>query len=165
MVQTESFKTIGELALAFAGKSEASQRRAFEINKAAGIAQTTVDTFVGAQKAYASQLIVGDPSSPVRAAIAAGFSIASGLARVAIIAKTKFESKGAPESGVSVSAPNLQSPQSNQNAATLRDTGVNTNQEGDFVSFEKQPIKAYIVESEVTNSQRTIKSIQERTTF
>lgn len=165
MVQSETFKTIGELALAFAGKSEASQRRAFQINKAAGIAQTTVDTFVGAQKAYASQLIVGDPSSPVRAAIAAGFSIAQGLARVAIIAKTQFESKSATGGGGSVSAPNLQSPQTaNNNSVSISERGVNEDKNGNFAGFQ-QPIKAYVVETEMTSKQKTIQSIEQRTTF
>jgi hypothetical protein len=164
MIQNESFKTIGELALAFAGKSEASQRRAFAINKAAGIAQTTVDTFVAAQGAYKSQMVVPSPDAPVRAAIAAGFAVAQGLARVAVIAKTQFGASASGGGAGSVNAPNLQSPQSQQATATFYDTQVKQNAQGGFGGFG-QPVKAYVVEHEITSAQKTIKSIEERTTF
>ncbi len=44
--QALPFATIGELANAFAGESEQSQKRAFNINKAAGIAQTIWEAFL-----------------------------------------------------------------------------------------------------------------------
>ncbi len=59
--------------------------------KAAAIAATTIDTYLGAQKAYTSQLIPGDPTSPIRAAIAAGVAVAGGLANVAAIVKLKHQ--------------------------------------------------------------------------
>lgn len=168
MIQSQTFKTIGELALAFAGKSEASQRRAFNINKAAGIAQTTVDTFVAAQKAYASQLIVGDPTSPIRAAIAAGFSIAAGLARVAIIAKTQFNSAapsgdggGAPNfsggGGGGATPPSFQKPEG---------TGINKDSSGNFQSFDKtQSQKVYVVESDISSVQKKISVIEKNASY
>lgn len=166
MVATESFKTIGDLALAFAGKTEASQRRAFAINKAAGIAQTVIDTYIAAQGAYKSQMVIPTPDAPVRAAVAAGIAIAQGLARVAIIAKTQFGSTGGGGNGPSPgggSAPSIQSPQSQQNAFTTQSTSVNQNQSGQFTGFG--PIKAYVLETEISDSQSTIRSIQERTTY
>lgn len=57
--------------------------------KALAVATTGVQTYLAAQKAYSSQLIPGDPSSPVRAAIAAGTAIASGLANVKNILSVK----------------------------------------------------------------------------
>lgn len=154
---------LGQISKLYAGLSEKDQKRAFEINKAASLAGAIIDTYAAANGAYKSQMSVPSPDAPVRAAIAAGLAITTGLARVAVIAKTKFESKSAPESGGSVSTPNLQSPQTSNNV-NANGTNVNTNGNGDFTSFDK-PIKAYVVESEVTSSQRTIKSIQERTTF
>ncbi len=66
---SSGFATIGELANAFAGESEQSQKRAFNINKAAGIAQTIIDTFAAAQGAYKSQMTIPDPSAPVQSAV------------------------------------------------------------------------------------------------
>ena len=55
--------------------------------KALAIATTTIDTYIGAQKAYNSQLQL-DPTSPIRAAIAAATAVISGLARVNAIRQT-----------------------------------------------------------------------------
>ena len=55
------------------------------IGKAAAVASTTVQTYLAAQKAYTSQLIPGDPSSPARGAVAAAIAVAGGLANVAKI--------------------------------------------------------------------------------
>jgi hypothetical protein len=83
------FETIAALAAAFAGKSEKAQKRAFDIQKAANIGVAVMDTMVSAQKAYASQMTLS-PDSPIRAAIASGIAVASGLARVATIARQQF---------------------------------------------------------------------------
>ena len=95
----EGFAAIGDLATTFAGQSEEQQRKAFEIKKAASTAQAIVETYMAAQSAYASQMAIPTPDAPVRAAIAAGLAIASGLTRVAAIKKTKFESKDAGGGG------------------------------------------------------------------
>jgi hypothetical protein len=57
--------------------------------KALAIATTTIDTYIGAQKAYNSQLQL-DPTAPIRAAIAAATAVISGLARVRSIAQTNI---------------------------------------------------------------------------
>jgi len=79
--------------------SEEAAKKTFERQKAFSIATTLIDTYVAAQKAYASQIIVGDPTSIVRAQIAAGVTIAAGLARVAAISSQKFDSTN-PGAGI-----------------------------------------------------------------
>lgn len=59
-----------------------------ELQKGIAFAQTGIDTYFAAQKAYSSQLAIPSPDAPVRAAIAAGVAIAQGLARAAAIAST-----------------------------------------------------------------------------
>ena len=76
-------------------KQEAIARKQFNTAKAFNIGMATVETYLAAQKAYTSQLVVGDPTSPIRAKIAAGVAVASGLAKVAAIARTKFQSTSA----------------------------------------------------------------------
>ena len=71
----------------------------FGENKALASALALADTFIGAQKAYTSQLIPGDPTSPVRATIAAGVATVTGLANVAKINDVKFEKGGLIEIG------------------------------------------------------------------
>jgi hypothetical protein len=89
-------KAIGDLAASFAGKSEEQQKRAFNVQKAANIAMATIETYLSAASAYKSQLLIPTPDAPIRAAIAAGVAIASGLARVAAISKTQFKSTAPP---------------------------------------------------------------------
>jgi hypothetical protein len=70
-------------------------------NKNLAIAFATADAFLSATKAYASQLIPGDPTSVGRATIAGAKALAFGLANVAKIATTdtKFEKGGIMEVG------------------------------------------------------------------
>jgi len=85
-----SLSIISDLAGAFAGESEAQQRKAFQIQKGVSIATATIDTYLAAQGAYRSQMAISTPDAPVRAAVAAGIAIAQGLARVAVISKQQF---------------------------------------------------------------------------
>jgi hypothetical protein len=151
----EALTTIQSLTDAFAGKSEESQRKAFNVKKAASLAQTTIETYLAAQSAFASQVVPGDPTSPIRGAIAAGLAIASGLARVAVIAKTKFEGGGAGATGGGGGG-NLgsfsqggggQPPQ----GLTAQNTVTQLNPDGTVAgqgNREAAPMKAYVVESE-----------------
>jgi hypothetical protein len=95
----DTLQLAGDVANLFAGKNEASQKKAFQINKAMSIGTATIDTFTSAQKAYSSQLTLGDPTSPIRAKIAAGIAIAKGLVNIGNIKKTKFSSTTTPSSG------------------------------------------------------------------
>ncbi len=83
----------------FGKGNEKAAKTAFNINKGAAIAEATISTYLAAQKAYASQIIPGDPTSVVRGGIAAGLAVASGLIKVAKISQTKFGSKSAPSGG------------------------------------------------------------------
>lgn len=71
-----------------------------EAGKALAIAQTTIDTYVAAQKAYLSQLQF-EPSAPIRATIAAAAAVASGLARVATIAAVNVPKPSAQKGAIS----------------------------------------------------------------
>ena len=77
-----------------------------KIGKALAIATTTIDTYIGAQKAFNSQLTL-TPDSPIRAAIAAATAVIAGLARVRSIVQTKIPNSTPP----STSTPQAQAPQ------------------------------------------------------
>ena len=120
--------------------------------KAAAIAQTTVDTYLGAQKAYNSQLLPGDPTSPVRAAIAAGVAIASGLANVKAIISTKTpggEGGGAVPTKPTLPVFNPQQTTVNAGNNVVTPTGTGT------------VVKAYVVSSDMTSQQEADKKIND----
>lgn len=126
--------------------------------KAAAIAATTIDTYLGAQKAYTSQLIPGDPSSPIRAAIAAGVAVAGGLANVAAIVKTKTPgtSGGGGGGGSTPSRPALPN---FDPAAALGGAAAADNSEENIVTMDQSQgstggvIRAYVVSDEMTTQQ------------
>jgi uncharacterized membrane protein YgcG len=95
----DSFALITDLTNLFNNGSEKSAKRAFQINKATSLAQAIVSTYQNATKAYGSQLIVGDPTSIPRAQIAGGLALAAGLANVAKIAKTQYQSSASSGGG------------------------------------------------------------------
>jgi hypothetical protein len=83
---------------AFGALAELSGKNA-EAQKAFAAAQTTVDTYLAAQKAFTSQLIPGDPTSPIRAYVAAAAAIVSGFVRVRAILSTNMKSPGGGAAG------------------------------------------------------------------
>lgn len=144
--------TIGNLAQLFAGESEAQQKKAFEIQKAVGIAQTTIDTYKSATAAYSS--LAGIPVvGPALGIAAAAAAVTAGLLNVKQIASQQFEGGGAvggggnPYAGAgggdatsSVISPNFNIVGNAQATNPLAGLGG-------------QPIQAYVVSGEVTTAQ------------
>ena len=92
---SQSLGAIANLANAFGKGDERRAKNAFRIQKAASIAQATVDTYKGANAIFANAAI--NPSTilfPAQPFIQAGIAIAAGLANVATIAQQKFEGGG-----------------------------------------------------------------------
>jgi len=71
--------------------NEEAAKRAFNREKALSAVETVLTTYLAASKAYASQIIPLDPTSVIRAQIAAGVAIAGGLARLAVINAQTFD--------------------------------------------------------------------------
>jgi hypothetical protein len=95
---TDGLNTLISLNEAFSGKSEAAQKKSFKRNKALQIGLASVQTYQSATAAYASQVIPGDPTSVVRGVVAAAAAVAAGLANIAKIKATTYESP-APSGG------------------------------------------------------------------
>jgi len=112
--------------------------------KAAAIASVTISTYLAAQNAYAGQMEIPTPDAPFRAALAAGLAITAGLANVAAIVNTKTPLGGGGDgSGV----PQPQAPRFNVVGAS----GVN--QLSQVIGQNQEPVKAYVVASEVSSQQ------------
>jgi hypothetical protein len=164
-ISKAGFQSLGELATAFANQSEASQKKAFQVNKAAGIAQAIIDTYAAAQGAYKSQLSVPDVTAPIRAKIAAGIAIAAGLARVAAISKTQFRttSSGVPSAipsgggGPETAPPPIFA---NPQMTMLGTDGAAMGQ-----GQGTQPMRAYVVERDITQSTRRVRRLEEFATL
>jgi hypothetical protein len=150
-----SLSIISDLAGAFAGQSEAQQRKAFNIQKAASIATTTIDTYMAAQAAYYSQLAIPTPDAPIRANVAAGIAIAQGLARVAVISRQQFNGSGGTSgaSGGGGSVPSAGGGGMTAPAASnFAYLGIQPNQQ--------PPLQAYVVSGQVSSNLEAQQLIQ-----
>ena len=140
----DAFGALSELTNAFAGESEKSQKKAFQINKAIGIAQAIVNT-AGAVSAAINPAVggLGIPAGIPGAVLAA----ATGAAQIATIAKTKFGGAGSGETpSIDASAAGGQARAPSFNV--VGDSGVNQ-----LAQIQQQPVQAFVVSGEVTTSQ------------
>jgi hypothetical protein len=129
-----------------------------EAQKGIGIAQAVIDTYVGATKALAQGGIAGP--------IAAAGVIASGLASVITIAKTKIpKPKGA--SGGGTSSASIPSKSSTPTPPSFNVVGASdTSVLADSVASQtNEPVQAYVVSNDVTTAQSLQNNIVEGATI
>jgi tRNA(Leu) C34 or U34 (ribose-2'-O)-methylase TrmL len=127
--------------------------------KAFAVASATIDTYLSANKAY--QSMVGIPvAGPALAAVAAGVAVAGGIANVRKIMSTKVPGGG----GGGVSAPSISAaaPAVTSAVPTLGTSPVTAL--GQMMQ-NQPPIRAYVVESEVTGTQKRVADIERRAGF
>lgn len=163
-----TLSTISNLTELFNDGSEKSARKAFEIQKGVSIAETAMATFKSAQSAFSS--LAGIPIvGPALGAVAATAAVTAGLANIKKIASQKFDGGG--ETGrPSVPSFNAGSSGSTPQSAptppsvTLFGNANDQGQQGSQQAGLRQQtmIKAFVVESDVTNTQNTLSQYQER---
>ena len=118
-----------------------------QAQKVIGIAQATIDTFIGANKAIAQGGIAGG--------IAAAGIIASGLANVATIVNTPIPQPSGSSASAGGSRPSIPQPPSFN---VVGSSG--TNQLASAIGGQsQQPVKAFVVSNDVTTSQELERNI------
>jgi len=147
---------INGLVQAFAGENEEAQKRAFMINKVAGIANAVISTAAGITKAL-EQTTDPTPTQSFRFGNAA-LVAATGAAQIATIARQQFTPSGTldddiPNGGGGGSMP----PQFN----VVGSTGTNAI----LQSLQQNPVKAYVVGSDVTSQQELDRNRIKQSTF
>jgi hypothetical protein len=152
----DTFSVLSSLNELFSKGGVEQNKKAFNRNKGIAIAETLVDTFVSAQKAFKSQL-TATPDSPIRAAIAAAAATASGLARVAAIKSTQFNSGGGGGGGAAGGG---------GMGGGVQSVGVDV---GTLIPNQQtptpEPVRAYVVENEISNKQALNRELQIQTTL
>ena len=138
---------LSNLNAMFEGKSEEDRKKAFKRTKALQIAQATVEMYKNTVAAYGSQLIVGDPSSVVRAVLAAGAAATAGLLNIRNIAKQQYqggESGSGSPAAAATGTGSVTTPEFN----VVGNANVNA-----LAQLTGQPIQAYVVSGDVTTAQ------------
>lgn len=144
----QSFQIISDLNDAFTSDQQKKSEAQFKFQKGLNVAFTLIDTYLAAQKAYTSQLTPGEPSSIVRASIAAGVAIAAGLARVAAIVRTQFNKQ----------SPALAS--SGGGSSTVQSFQVRSSSLPQTQDILSQNRRVYVLEGDITRTQRRVASNQ-----
>ena len=142
-VATQSLTAINDIAELFSKGSEKQAKRAFNIQKAVGIAQATINTAQAITKVFAETTDF-TPTQSLRIANAVAIIVA-GAAQVASIASQTFEGGGGGETPiVSASGGEAQAPSFN----VVGDSGINQ-----LAQLQQAPVQAFVVSGEVTTSQ------------
>ena len=152
----DGLTAVMDLTSAFAKDNEASQRKAFEINKKLQIAQALIQTYQGVQAIFASAsanpITVGFPAYPF---IQAGIALASGLANVQNIRKQQFSGgSGSGSFGGGGGVPG------GGGAAPQIDAVTNTST---LLSQDAQ--KVYVTETDISETQNKVSVIEAQSTF
>jgi len=150
---------LGAISGALNGLSALAGENA-EAQKAIGVAQAIIDTYIGANKAIAQGGIVGT--------IAAVGIIASGLANVQNILTTKIPKPQASSVGgggnAGVSSPRPTAP-SQPPSFNIIGGGAQNQLAGLLADQTQKPVKAYVVSNEVTTAQSLDRNIVESATL
>lgn len=173
-VLSQSLTGLSQMMDGFGKSSEAQQKKRFEVTKAFNIAITLMDTYLAAQKAYASQMQL-TPDSPIRAAIAAGAAVIAGLGRVAAIKKQQFSGSGGgsdSSGGMGNISPSGGSANNNGGLATNPNmTRLDANGRpiipsgGGQNGNNPQPLRAYVVENDIRSTSRRLNTISQFATL
>ena len=140
---TDAIGALNGLIQAFAGENEKAQKRAFMVNKAAGIANAVISTAQAVSKALA-ETTDPTPTQSLRFANAA-IAAATGAAQVATIARQQFNGGGSVDTNIQTPTAPSTSPQFNIVGAS--------GQNAILESLQRNPVKAYVVGSDVTSQQ------------
>tara|TARA_R100001015_G_C4629034_1_gene189567 strand:- start:156 stop:2099 length:1944 start_codon:yes stop_codon:yes gene_type:complete len=160
-IASDALGAINGLVQAFAKEDEESARKAFNVNKAVGIAQAIISTAQGVINAYANPVDVASGVAFAKSAIIA----ATGAAQIAVISKTKFDSPEqapapAPSTGIGGGT-----------GATTQPPAFNVvgqsgfNQIATALGQGQPPIQAFVVSQDVTTAQQLDNAIIQTATF
>ena len=146
-MSTDAISALNDLAQAFFGDNEKNAKKAFLVNKAAGIANAVINTSQAVTKALA-ETTDPSPTQSFRFANAA-IAAATGAAQVMAIARQQFQASGSVDTNIGggggATAPSM-SPSFN----LVGTSGQNAILE----SLQRNPVKAYVVGSDVTSQQQ-----------
>ena len=145
----------------------------FKINKALAITSAVISGIQGVINALSAQSVIPEPFGTIlKVASAVGIGIAA-AANVAKIASTKFNpGGGAPSGGGATTAvpipapPTINTPNANTNQGTSFDeTGKKIGGENERVMNPTINVKATVVETEMTETQNRVETLEKQSTF
>ena len=146
---------LGQLS-ALAGKRTAA-------GKALGIAEALINTSVGVTQALKQESVLPSPFDVIAKVANVATILASGLKAVKSI--TAVQVPGGGGGGVGASLPSISAAAPSTSASAVPTLGTSPVTALGTMMANQPPIKAYVVESEVTSTQRRVADIERRAGF
>ena len=142
----DAINALNDLAQAFFGDNEKNAKKAFLVNKAAAISTAVIQT----AQAVTAALTAG--GNPIKLAtgqqfVEAGIAAATGAAQIATIARQQFQASGSVDTNIGGGAT---TPSMSPSFNVVGASGQNALLE----SLQANPVRAYVVGSEVTSQQQ-----------
>jgi hypothetical protein len=148
---TQGFDIINQLAALSGDKSKAQAKRAFEINKVYQIAQAAMDGYRAVISTFAET-----KGGVVLKSIAAGLAGSFAALQIAKISASKFDSSKFDKTAPKVPGGDLTAAAPTQTTAPQTPGRVSN-----ITGNQTTTVKAIVVESDITTTQKRINSIQE----
>jgi len=171
---SQSLGALNNLLGAFQSEDEERNKKIFQAQKAFSIAQAILETYSAVQSVFANA--AANPATilfPAQPYIQAGIALANGLANVAKIRSTTFETQSAsgggggqrpttPQSNVGSSGRSLGAP----SVTTPSILGQTTSPDGTIEQATPSPVmKTYVLAGDVTSAQEAENKINQRRTL
>lgn len=157
----QSLQLTADIASAFAKEDEASQRKAFEINKKVQLALATIEMIKGVQSAFTSAQ--GSPFTAVFPGypyVQAAMAAAYGIMNIRKISQTQFEGGGGAAGGMESAAGGAGGAMSAPLQGGVNNTSTMLENLGQ--QQEQKPIKAYVLQTDVASEDQKIKAIENK---
>jgi hypothetical protein len=130
--------------------------------KALGISQALINTYVGVSDVLQAKSVLPSPFDVIAKVANVATILATGLKAVKAITAVKVPGGGGGGGGVSAPSISATAPTVSSSVPTLGTspvTALNTAMQ------QQPPVRAYVVESEVTGSQKRVADIERRAGF
>jgi hypothetical protein len=150
----EASMVLGQLS-ELAGKQTAA-------GKALGIASALTNTYVGVTEALSAKSVLPSPFDVVAKVANVATILASGLKAVKAITSVQVPGGGGGGGGVAAPSISASAPATTSSVPTLGSSPVTALNQ---VMQNQPPVRAYVVESEVTGTQKRVADIERRAGF
>lgn len=154
-------------------EAEAYERRKFELDKAAAISNALVSTYLAGV-----QVLAQTKGGTIARFIAMAATIAAGLATVSTIASQKFRGRTAGKMSATASLPTPEATEPNQLISNPQTTNLGTNgnpqpmptgnqggSENSNQGMSNQPVRAYVVERDITETEQRVRQLSQFATL
>lgn len=154
-----AFGQTAQLLNTLSQQQDKTTKEGFEASKKMSIAAATMSMLQGIISSWTSAMSLPAPISFITGGVMTAFTSALGIAQINSIKKQSFEGGGSGSSNTTPSVPNI-------NTSAIISSPINyTTEVKGAQSEEDIPQRVYVVESDITNTQNKVKTVEDESTY